>query len=576
MFMYIEKVPNRNSPPCVLIRESFRDAGKVRKRTLANISHLPQDLVESIDRLLKGGRVFENFDNDFQIVRSLPYANVKAVLSTLKQTGLDPLLSAYPESKHHKLVVAMIVSRIIAPGSKLATARALNAQTRATVLNDLLNLPEFHENDLYAAMDGLLARQGKIESALATRHLEDGSLVLYDVSSSYFEGVCCPLAKRGHDRDKKGGKLQIVYGLLCNKEGCPVAIEVFEGDTADPKTLTIQIDKLMNRFGLTRIILVGDRGMLTSARIRQELQSVDGIDWITALKAPQIRTIMASGAIERSLFDTQDMAEITHPDFPGERLIVCYNPFLDDKRKAARDALLAATEKHLQKIAHATHRKRRSLHGAQAIGIAVGKVINKHKVGKHFKIEITDGSFTFARKHDSIVAEADLDGFYLIRTSVPEDQMTTAQTVKAYKQLSVVEQAFRSLKTVDLKIRPIFHHLADRVKAHVFLCMLAYYVEWHMRQKLAPMLFDDEDKQTAERLRPSPVKAAQASAKAKRKAATKKCEPDDLPVHSFQTLLADLATLTRNTVRLGGKEFDKIATPTPLQQKALNMLNVRL
>ena len=574
--MYIEKVPNRNSPPCVLIRESFRDAGKVRKRTLANITHLPDETIEQIRRVLKGGRVIDDVEGDFHILRSLPYANVKAVLSTLKQTGLDSLLSACPESKHHKLVVAMIVSRIIAPSSKLATARALNAQTRTSVLNALLSLPEFHENDLYAAMDWLLAQQDKIESALAARHLEDGSLVLYDVSSSYFEGVCCPLAKRGHDRDKKGGKLQIVYGLLCNKEGCPVAIEVFEGDTADPKTLTIQIDKLMNRFGLTRIILVGDRGMLTSARIRQELKSVDGIDWITALKAPQIRTIMASGAIERSLFDTQDMAEITHPDFPGERLIICYNPFLDDKRKAARDALLAATEKHLQKIAHATRRKRRPLQGVQAIGIAVGKVINKHKVGKHFKIEITDDSFTFARKHDSIAAEADLDGFYLIRTSVPEDQMTTAQAVKAYKQLSVVEQAFRSLKTVDLKIRPIFHHLADRVKAHVFLCMLAYYVEWHMRQKLAPMLFDDDDKQTAERLRPSPVKAAQASAKAKRKAATKKSQPDDLPVHSFQTLLADLATVTRNTVRLAGQEFDKITTPTPLQQKALNMLNVRL
>ena len=574
--MYIEKVPNRNSPPCILIRESFRDAGKVRKRTLANITHLPDETTEQIRRVLKGGRVIDDVEDGFHILRSLPYANVKAVLSTLKQTGLDSLLSACPESKHHKLVVAMIVSRIIAPSSKLATARALNAQTRTSVLNALLSLPEFHENDLYAAMDWLLAQQDKIESALAARHLEDGSLVLYDVSSSYFEGVCCPLAKRGHDRDKKGGKLQIVYGLLCNKEGCPVAIEVFEGDTADPKTLTIQIDKLMNRFGLTRIILVGDRGMLTSARIRQELKSVDGIDWITALKAPQIRTIMASGAIERSLFDTQDMAEITHPDFPGERLIICYNPFLDDKRKAARDALLAATEKHLQKIAHATRRKRRPLQGVQAIGIAVGKVINKHKVGKHFKIEITDDSFTFARKHDSIAAEADLDGFYLIRTSVPEDQMTTAQAVKAYKQLSVVEQAFRSLKTVDLKIRPIFHHLADRVKAHVFLCMLAYYVEWHMRQKLAPMLFDDDDKQTAERLRPSPVKAAQASAKAKRKAATKKCQTDDLAVHSFQTLLADLATVTRNTVRLAGQEFDKITTPTPLQQKALNMLNVRL
>ena len=573
--MYIEKVPNRNSPPCVLIRESYRDAGKVHKRTLANITHLPDDIIESINALLKGGRVVEDFDDNFQITRSRPYANIKAVLSTLKQTGLDDIIASSPNSKNHRLAVAMIVSRIIDPRSKLATARMLDQETSSTVLGDLLNLPDVTENDLYQAMDWLLKRQGKIESSLAQKHLEEGSLVLYDVSSSYFEGTCCPLAKRGHNRDKKEGKLQIVYGLLCNKEGCPVAIEVFEGNTADPMTVKVQIEKLRDRFSLKRIIIVGDRGMLTSARIKQELEPVEGIDWISALKSPQIRKIMADNKIERSLFDTQDIAEIKHPDFPGERLIVCYNPFLDDRRKRTRQELLAATEKDIQKVANAISRKNKPLRGVKEIGIAVGKVINKHKVGKHFKIEIAEGSFSFERKSESIETEAELDGFYVIRTRVPQEQMNAHQTVKAYKQLSAVEQAFRSLKTVDLKIRPIFHYLADRVKAHVFLCMLAYYVEWHMRQRLAPMLFDDEDKDAAEGLRTSPVKTAQASSKAKSKAATKKCE-DDQPVHSFQTLLADLATITRNTIKFAGKQFDKITTPTPLQQKALNLLKVKL
>jgi transposase len=574
--MYVEKVPNRNSPPCALIRESFREDGKVHKRTLANISHLPDETIEQIRILLKGGRVIEDFDNNFHIIRSRPYANIKAVLSTLKQTGLYKIISSSPESKNHKLVIAMIISRIINPCSKLATVRSLNEVTSSTVLSDLLNIADINENDLYHAMDWLLKRQGKIELSLATKHLKDGSLVLYDVSSSYFEGSSCPLAKRGHNRDKKKGKLQIVYGLLCNKEGCPVAIEVFQGNTADPKTLKIQIEKLMNRFGLKQVIIVGDRGMLTSARIREELEPVEGIDWITALKTPQIRKIMADNQIERSLFDKQDIAEITHPDFPCERLIVCYNPFLDDKRKKTRDELLAATEKELRKVVNAISRKRKPIRGVKEIGIAVGKVINKYKVGKHFKIEITESSFTFQRKKESIETEAKLDGFYIIRTSVPKEQMSAEQTVKSYKQLSVVEQAFRSLKTVDLKIRPIYHYLANRVKAHVFLCMLAYYVQWHMRQRLAPMLFDDDDKQTAERLRTSPVKDAEASPRAKRKAVTKKCEQDNQPVHSFQTLLADLATITKNTVELAGRRFDKITTPTPLQQKALNLLKVRL
>ena len=574
--MYIEKIPNRNSPPCALIRESFREDGKVRKRTLANISHLPDDLVQQIGKLLKGGNVIENFDDNFRIIRSLPYANIKAALSTLKQIGLDKVISSSPQNKNHKLVIAMIIARIINPCSKLATVRSLNQETCSSVLSDLLNMPDVNENDLYHAMDWLLTRQDKIETSLAGKHLTNGSLVLYDVSSSYFEGACCPLAARGHDKDHKKSKLIIVYGLLCNQEGCPVAIEVFKGNTGDPTTVKVQIEKLTSRFGLKRIIIVGDRGMLTSARIREDLKPIDGIDWISALKAPQIRKIMRDNEIEKSLFDKRDIAEITHPDFPDERLMVCYNPLLETKREKTRQSLLAATEKELQKIVKATSRKQKPLRTVKEIGIAVGKVINKYKVGKHFNIEIEKSFLAFQRKQESIDAEAKLDGIYIIRTSVSEEHLTAAETVMSYKQLSVVEQAFRSMKTVDLKIRPINHYLADRVKSHVFLCMLAYYVEWHMRQQLAPMLFDDDDKQTSGQLRSSPVRDAQPSPGARRKAATKKCREDGLGVHSFQTLLDDLATVTRNTVELAGQRFEKITTPTPTQQKALNLLKVRL
>jgi len=574
--MYVEKVPNRNSPPCALIRESFRQDGKVHKRTLANISHLPNEIIEQIRKLLKGGSVIENPEDNFQIIRSLPYANVKAVLATLRRIGLDKVISSSPQNKNHKLVTAMITARIINPCSKLATVRSLNQETCCSVLSDLLNIPDINENDLYHAMDWLLARQDKIELSLADKHLENGSLVLYDVSSSYFEGSCCPLAKRGHDKDHKKSKLIIVYGLLCNKEGCPVAIEVFKGNTGDPTTVKAQIEKLTNRFGLERIIIVGDRGMLTSARIKEDLKPVDGIDWISALKAPQIRKIMSDNEIEKSLFDKRDIAEITHPDFPGERLMVCYNPLLETKREKTRQSLLAATEKELQKIVKATSRKRKPLRTVKETGIAVGKVINKYKVGKHFEIDIKEGFLAFQRKQESIDAEAKLDGIYIIRTSAPREHLTADETVKSYKQLSIVEQAFRSLKTVDLKIRPIGHYLDSRVRSHVFLCMLAYYVEWHMRQQLAPMLFDDDDKQMSEQLRSSPVRDAQPSPQAKNKATTKKCRKDGLTVHSFQTLLDDLATITRNTVELAGQQFDKITTPTPTQQKALNLLKVRL
>jgi len=575
VYMYIEKIPNRNSPPCILIRESYRQDGKVHKRTLANITHLPVRVIDAIGKLLKGGQIIEDLGDDFHIIRSWPYGHILSILSVINDMGLKSIIASR-ESKELHLVIAMIVSRIVNPGSKLATARAISRETCSTALGDLLAINHLSETDLYRAMDWLLKRQDKIESSLARKHLENGSLVLYDVSSSYFEGVCCPLARRGHNRDKKQGKLQIVYGLLCAKNGCPVAIEVFEGNTADPKTLKVQIDKLRNRFGLERVIIVGDRGMLTSARIREELAPEDGLDWISALKAPSIRRIMADKQIDRSLFDRQDLAEITHPDFSGERLIVCYNPLLEQKREKTRQELLAATEKQLEKTRKAVLRKRKPLRGVKQIGIAVGKVINKYQVGKHFRITLTDDSLGWRRKEDALESEARLDGFYIIRTNVEEKILNADETVKTYKQLSLVEQAFRSLKTVDLKIRPIYHYLAGRVKAHVFLCMLAYYVEWHMRQRLAPMLFDDDDKDNASRPQPSPVQPAQPSRRARHKAASKRCEDDNLPVHSFQTLLDDLATITRNTVEINGERFDKITVPTVLQQKALKLLKVRL
>ena len=571
--MYIEKIPNRNSPPCILVRESYRQDGKVHKRTLANITHLSVEVIDGIAKLLKGGQIIEDFEDDFHIIRSLPYGHVFSTLSVITQIGLKSMISSR-DCKELNLVIALIISRIINPGSKLATAPSMSRETCSTALGDLLGMERVSETDFYHAMDWLLKRQDKIESSLAGKHLEEGSLVLYDVSSSYFEGQCRPLAKRGHNRDRKQGKLQIVYGLLCDKKGCPVAIDVFEGNTADPKTLKDQIVKLRNRFGLKRVILVGDRGMLTSARIRDELAPQEGLDWISALKAPSIRKIMAEKQIERSLFDRQDLAEITHPDFPGERLIVCHNPLLEQKREKTRQDLLAATEKQLEKIKNAVLRKRKPLRSVKEIGMAVGKVINKYKVAKHFKMTITEDFISWQRKAEAIESEARLDGFYIIRTSVEEKELSANETVKVYKGLSLVEQAFRSLKTVDLKIRPIFHHLADRVKAHVFLCMLAYYVEWHMRERLAPILFDDDDKENAQQ--PSPVKPAHPSERAQRKAASKHCAEDGQPVHSFQTLLDDLATITRNTVEINSERFDKITVPTALQQKAMKLLKVRL
>jgi Transposase DDE domain len=574
--MYIEAVPNRNSPPAILLRESYREDGKVRKRTLCNLSDWPTAHIEGLRGVLKGGVVIPPEREAFTIIRSLPHGHVAALLGTARKIGLDRILG--PEGNRCRdLVLAMIVERIIDPGSKLAAARSLSPATAASSLGAALGLGDVDEDELYAALDWLLERQPAIETALARQHLKNGTLVLYDVSSSYLEGRCCPLARRGYSRDGRQGTLQIVYGLLCAPNGCPVAIEVFEGNTADPITLAAQIEKLKQRFHLDHVVLVGDRGMITEARLTEEIKPA-GLDWITALRAPAIRHLIQGGRLQLSLFDQRDMASITSPDFPGERLIVCRNPDLAAQRARKREELLAATERALARIEAAVRRRRNPLRGATEIALAVGAVIEQYKMRKHFELTITDDSFAFARKDAEIAAEAATDGIYIVRTSLPSGVLDDTEAVRSYKSLARVERAFRCLKTVDLHVRPVHHWLADRVRAHVFLCMLAYYLEWHVRQKLAPMLFDDTDREAAEALRRSVVAAAERSEAAVRKQTTGTTS-DGLPVHSFQTLLADLATLTRNTLVTAiapDLPLTVLARPTPLQRKAYELLGVTL
>jgi transposase len=556
-----------------LLRRNYREDGKVKHETLGNISHLPGHVVDLVRRSLKG-ETFVSAEGHFECVRSLPHGHVAAVLGTMRNLGLDKLISAKP-CRERDLVAAMIVDRILDPGSKLAASRALAASTAQNTLGEVLSVTDASEDELYAAMDWLLLRQAQIEDGLARRHL-DNALVLYDVTSSYFEGVTCPLAKYGHNRDGKPGRLQIVIGLLCNHEGRPVAVEVFDGDTGDPVTIASQVTKLKERFGLERVVLVGDRGMITDARIREDLNPIAGLSWITALRAPAIKKLAEEGSIVRSLFDETDLAEITSREFPGQRLVVCRNPLLAEERARKREELLAATEAEFAKIAAATQRGREPLRGAAEIGLKVGAVRNKYKVGKHFDLQITEDSFRYVRKTEQIAREAALDGIYVVRTNVPQEEFTADQTVRAYKSLSVVERAFRTMKMVDLKVRPIYHRLEGRVRAHVFLCMLAYCVEWQMRQALAPMLFDDHDKPAAEAGRGSAVQKAQRSEAAKKKASTKQT-PDGFAVQSFRDLLSNLATIVRNWVRPKGMPIEPFAmttTPTPNQHRILDLLGV--
>jgi len=576
--MYVVSVPNRGSPPAILLRESYREAGKVKNRTLANLSDWSSERIEALRQVLRGkATVGLRLEDAFEIVRTRPHGHVAAVLGSLHECGVDRLLAPKAEPMR-ELCVAMLVERIISPRSKLATSRGLRTETLDSTLGELLGLESVGQDDLYAAMDWLLTKQAHVEDALAKRHLKNGCLVFYDVSSTYFEGRHCPLAKLGHSRDGKKDKLQIVFGLLATEEGCPVAVEVFEGNTGDPSTLAPQVEKLRKRFGLTRIVLVGDRGMITEARIREDLASVEGVDWITALRAPAIQKLVETKALQLSLFDKKDMAEISSPDFPGERLIVCKNPLLAEERTRKRRELLAATEKELARIATATARAKNPLRGKEKIGLRAGKVLGRFKVGKHFKLDIQDDAFRFERDQAAIATESVLDGFYVIRTTVEAKKLSAEDTVLTYKRLASVERAFRSMKTIDLNVRPIHHRKEDRVRAHVFLCMLAYYVEWHMRRALKPYLFDDEDRPAGEELRASVVAQAQRSSAAQAKARTQRTEEGD-PVHSFQTLLRDLATIAKNRVEPkteGMPAFDVLTKATPLQQRIFKSLGVQL
>jgi hypothetical protein len=581
--MFIETVPNRTSPPAVLLRESFRDdQGRSQKRTLANLSKLPGAVVEGLKSLLKGGIVIGTDPASLQIERALPHGHVAAALGTIRKIALDRLILSTAKDKGSRrsceLVVAMIVDRLIAPRSKLGFVRAVDEATATTSLGATLGLGTVHEREPYDALDWLLQRQSRIENGLARRHLKDGMLVLYDVSSSYFEGRHCPLAQHGYSRDHRSDRLQIVYGLLCTRDGLAVAVEVFDGNTADPATLSNQVKKLRQRFGLSRVVLVGDRGMITSARIEADLKPA-GLDWISCLRAPAIQQLAGEkGPLQLSLFDERDLAEIAAPEqFPGERLIVCRNRDLAAERARKRDDLLAATERELTRIQARIGRKGKlALNTAAEIGLAVGAVLDGRKVGKHFVLDIANGHFGFRRDVEKIAVEARLDGLYVIRTSMPAEQLDAGQTVQAYKDLARVERAFRCLKTVDLDIRPIRHWSPDRVRAHVFLCMLAYHVEWHLRQALTPLLFHDTDIVAARARRTSPVASTEPSKLAKTKKATKR-NADGLPVMRFGDLMDHLGTLTRNTMRVSlqaNHRFTQFASPTPIQETAFRLLNL--
>lgn len=567
--MYIAEIPNRTSPPAFLLRESYREGGKVKNRTLANLSGLPRGQIELIRRVLKGETLVRP-EEAFVIQRSLPHGHVEAVLGTIGKLGLDTLIAS-KRSRQRDLVVAMIVQRILSPCSKLATTR----DWHSTTLAEELGVEDADENELYEALDWLLARQKRIEKKLARRHLDEAGLVLYDVTSSYYEGRTCTLAKHGHSRDGKKGRPIIVYGVLSDAHGRPVAVDVYPGNTGDPTTVCDQVDKLQNRFGISELVLVGDRGMLTQTQI-DELKRHPGLGWISALRSESIRELVGKGCLERSLFDEVNLAEIRSPEFPGERLVACYNPLLADERRRRREALLAATEKELEKLAREVARRTKKPLKQAEIALKAGRRINRFKVAKHFELGIDDGLFTYSRNQTSIQQESDLDGIYVIRTSQPAERLSAADAVRNYKRLGQVEQAFRSLKTVDLRVRPIYHRLDDRVRAHIVVCLLAYYVEWHLREAWASLLFEEEELE-ASRVERDPVAPAQPSDSVQRKKLTHQGE-DGLPVHSFATLLKELATRCRNTCKLAsaphGNTFSQITERTPLQAQAFQLLDL--
>ena len=574
--MYIEKVPNRNSPPAVLLRESYREGDQVKKRTLANLSKLPDDIIDNLKLALKGATLSmnEGIPNHFEVIRSLPHGHVMAILETIKKLGLDKIISE-KSSRIRNVVVAMIVARIINPKSKLATARGFNSETCSQSLGQLLDLEKADEDELYNALDWLLEKQEKIEKHLALKHLESGTLVLYDVTSTYLEGNGCELGKYGYNRDKKKGKTQIVFGLLCSAKGCPIAVEVFEGNTSDGATLGGQIEKVRKGWGIENVVWVSDRGILTNSKINELVKPIEGLDYITGLTKPQIRKLAEVEVIQLGLFDQVNLVEFESEDYPDERLIACRNPFIAQKNQLQREALLEAVEKELDLIVQATQREKRALKGQDKIALRVGKVLNQFKVNKYYNLEITEEGFSYQRKLELIAQETALDGVYVLRTSLESTLMDAATTVKAYKSLSQVEEAFRCYKSIDLKVRPIYHYKGDRVKAHIFLCMLAYYVEWHLKQSLAPLLFEDEeiDDSSLNVIKASRSESVQSKERKKR-------NQENFPVHSFRTLLEDLGTICLNTVectiREGSYRFSKITRPTQLQQKALDLLEVSL
>ena len=563
--MYIAVVPNRGSPPAILLREGYREGRTVKNRTLANLSKWPPQKIDLLRRVLRD-ETLAPADALFEVVASTHHGHVQAVRLAMQRLGFDALIASRP-SRERELVVAMVVARILEPDSKLATTRWWHT----TTLPADLGVSDADEDALYEAMDWGLARQDRIEQKLAARHLAAGGLVLYDLTSSYFEGTTCPLAAFGHNRDGKKGKRQVNYGLLTEGRGCPVAVSVFKGNTADPPTLLPEVRRVRERFGIERLVMVGDRGMISQTQITA-LKTLQGTDWITALKTEALRDLVATGHVQLGLFDERNLFELTHPDFPGERLVACRNPELAALRAHKRHALLAATTKELDKVRGMVARGR--LRGREAIGVRVGKVVNKYRVAKHFRLEIQDDRFAFEIDAARVAAEAALDGLYVIRTSLPAERLDAADTVRAYKRLSDVERAFRSLKTIDLKVRPIRHRLEERVRAHIFLCMLAYYVEWHMREAWRPLLFADEDQ--AAKLTRDPVAPAKRSAAALRKVHTKVLD-DGTPVHSFGTLLKNLSQIVRNVCRQRGAgpdapTFELVTTPSPTQQRAYELL----
>ena len=567
--MYIETVPNRNSPPAVLLREGWREGKKTLKRTIANLSDWPKHKIETFRRLLRDEVLVSPADL-FETERTLPHGHVDAIMGTIRKIGLDCAISS-KRCPERDLVLAMIVERLVHPCSKLATTRLWHS----TTLAEDLSVQDADEDDLYEAMDWLLVRQERIEKKLAERHLTDGAVVLYDVSSSYYEGRKCPLAKLGHDRDGQKGLPIIVYGILTDGEGRPVAVSVYPGNTGDPTTVPDQVDKVRQKFELSHLVIVGDRGMLTQPQINK-LKTHPGLGWITALTSVSIRKLAKQGTLQRSLFDEKNLAEITSPDLPGERLMACYNPILAEERRRKRGELLAETEKGLTKIVKEVARRTKTPLKGSEIGLKAGKVVGRYKMGKHYQLRIADGTFQWLRREDAIAAEAMLDGIYVIRTSEPKERLSAEDTVRTYKSLSQVERAFRCMKGIDLLVRPIRHRTEDRVPAHIFLCMLAYYVEWHMRKALAPILFED-DQLDSERKRRDPVLPAKPTEAAKGKKSTR-MTPDGLPVHSFETLIAELASRCRNTYKLKNDDsrvtFSQVPELTALQKRAYELLGL--